>query len=108
MPLQPAMAMAGSASSIAMPRPMPRPGGAVAKKTRAEGALASLVFGILGFFICGFAFGWVAVSAANKANKQIAADPESYSGGGLATAGMIMGIIDIIAWAVLVFTRVGG
>ena len=99
MPLQPAMAMAGTAGAAALPRTLP------GTKTRAEGALASLVFGILGFFICGFVFGWMAISNANKAKKDIAANPDRYSGAGLATAGLIMGAIDIILWAAFIISR---
>ena len=102
MTLQPAMAMAGSAPSVAMPN-----GGLRSAKTRAEGAMASLVFGILGFFICGFVFGWAAISNANKAKQQIAADPDRYTGEGLATAGLIIGAIDIIAWAAFIIMRAG-
>ncbi len=102
MTLQPAMAMAGTAGAAAIPRTLP------GTKTRAEGAMASLVFGILGFFICGFVFGWMAISNANKAKKDIAADPERYSGGGLATAGLIMGVLDIVLWAAYIASRASG
>ena len=102
MTLQPAMAMAGTAGAAAIPRTLP------GTKTRAEGAMASLVFGILGFFICGFVFGWMAISNANKAKKDIAADPDRYSGGGLATAGLIMGVLDIVLWAAYIASRASG
>lgn len=100
MPLQPAMAMAGAATHAStLPISV---GGA---KTKAEGAKASVVFGILGFFICGFVFGWMAISNANKAKQQIAADPDRYDGEGLATAGLILGAIDILSWAAFIIMR---
>jgi hypothetical protein len=73
-------------------------------RVNAPGAVAALVFGILGFFICGIIFGIVAISKANAAKRMIESDP-TYGGGGLATAGMIMGVIDLIAWAILLLVR---
>jgi hypothetical protein len=72
--------------------------------TNAPGAVASLVFGIIGLFVCGIIFGPIAISKANQAKRDIAANP-TYGGGGLATAGLVMGIIDIVAWAFLLVAR---
>jgi ABC-type phosphate transport system permease subunit len=65
-------------------------------KATAPGATASVVCGILGFFIFGFILGPVAIGKANAARKQIAAHPDRYTGEGLATAGTVLGVIDII------------
>ncbi|MEO7734102.1 MAG: DUF4190 domain-containing protein [Kofleriaceae bacterium] len=73
-------------------------------KINAPGAVASLVYAILGFFICGVIFGAVAISKASQAKRSIASDP-TLTGGGLATAGTVLGIIDLIAWAILLVAR---
>ena len=71
---------------------------------RAPGALASLICGILGLFICGFAFGWVAIQQADQAKQAIASDP-NLTGEGMATAGKVIGIIAIAGWALVVIGR---
>jgi hypothetical protein len=76
-------------------------------KTNAPGAVASLVFGILAFFICGIIFGLVAISKANDAKKAIAADPR-LGGEGLATTGRILGILALVLWGVMLLARIGG
>ena len=73
-------------------------------KTNAPGAVSSLVFGIIGLFFCGIVLGPIAISKSNQAKRDIAANP-TYGGGGLATAGMVMGIIDIIGWAIFLVAR---
>lgn len=73
-------------------------------KVNAPGAVASLVSGIVGLFICGIVLGPFAISKSNAAKAAIRSDP-TLSGEGLATAGMIMGIIDIVAWAIIIMMR---
>ena len=68
----------------------------IIKKT-APGAKESLTWGILGIFFCGVILGCVAISNANSAKKLIEQRPDIYKGGGLATAGLVMGIIDLVA-----------
>jgi Domain of unknown function (DUF4190) len=70
----------------------------------APGATAALVYGIIGLFICGIVFGPLAISKANEAKRAIAESP-TYSGAGMATAGTVLGIIDLIAWAIIVMMR---
>jgi ABC-type phosphate transport system permease subunit len=66
---------------------------------------AALVYGLIGLLICGMVFGAVAISKAQNAKKTIQNDPR-YGGEGLATAGFVLGIIDIIGWFVLLILRV--
>ena len=63
----------------------------------APGAVAALVFGILAFLVCGIGiiFGVVAIHKADQAKTAIASDP-SLTGGDMATAGKVLGIIGII------------
>jgi len=65
----------------------------------APGATASLVCGIIGIlFSCvcfiGLILGIVAIVKANEARRAIAEDPR-YSGQGMATAGLVLGIISL-------------
>ncbi|MFQ5844001.1 MAG: DUF4190 domain-containing protein [Planctomycetota bacterium] len=76
-------------------------------KTKAPGAVASLVYGILAFFICGIIFGIVAISKANQAQKATASNP-TLSGAGLATAGKVLGIITLVLWSVGLILRFAG
>lgn len=75
-------------------------------KTNAPGAVASLVWGIVGLFICGVVFGPIAIARASSAKKAMASNP-TYGGGGYATAGMVLGIIDLVAFALIVMARAG-
>jgi hypothetical protein len=75
-------------------------------KVNAPGAVSSLVFGILGLLICGVIFGALAISNSNKAKRAMASDP-TLGGSGLATAGLVLGIIDLIGWAIILFVRLG-
>jgi len=75
-------------------------------KTNAPGAVSSLVWGILGFFLCGLILGIVAISNANKAKKLIREQPDTYTGEGLATAGLVIGIIDLVAWALILIANI--
>lgn len=76
-------------------------------KRTAPGATASLVFGILGLFICGIIFGILAITKSNEARRAIARNPR-YKGEGLAIAGMVLGIIALLAWAGVLFLRFSG
>jgi len=75
-------------------------------KTNAPGATTSLVCGIIGLLVCGIILGPLAISNSNKAKSAIAMDP-TLGGEGLATAGMVLGVIDIIGWAIVLLMRVG-
>ena len=67
------------------------------RRRRRPGAVASLVFGILAFFVCGIIFGLVAIQKAEEAKNAIAVDP-SLTGGGMAVTGKVLGIIAIVVW----------
>jgi len=73
----------------------------------APGAVASLVLGILGFFICGLVLGIIAITKAQEAKRAIASDPR-YTGGGMATAGMVLGIIDLVGFVITMLITFGG
>jgi hypothetical protein len=66
-------------------------------------ATTSLVTAIIGFFIFGIILGPIAISNANKAKKLMAAD-SSLTGGGKATAGLVIGVIDVVGWAFFIIS----
>jgi hypothetical protein len=73
-------------------------------KTNAPGAVASVVYGVLGLFICGLIFGILAISKANEAKKAIAADPR-LGGAGLANTGRVLGILALVFFGLFLLIR---
>ena len=60
-------------------------------------AVASLVCGILGLLILGLVFGAVAVILGRRSRREITEQPAVLKDLGLATAGMVLGVIDMAA-----------
>jgi Domain of unknown function (DUF4190) len=75
--------------------------------TNAPGATAALVYGILGLFICNIILGPIAIIKANNAKAAIAADP-TLKGAGMATAGTVLGILDICLFVIYLLIKFGG
>jgi hypothetical protein len=75
-------------------------------KTMAPGAVASLVYGIIGIFVFGIGFGPLAIRKANAAKQAILSDP-TLEGDGIATAGKVMGVLALIAWALIMLSKLG-
>ncbi len=65
-------------------------------KENAPGAVGSLVCGIFAVLCCGFILGIVAIVLGNSAKGKIRDNPQLYTGGGMATAGIVLGILGII------------
>jgi hypothetical protein len=61
-------------------------------------AIWSLVLGIIGLICCGFIAGIPAIILSNMAKKEIATSGEG--GGGMATAGLVLGVLAVI-WGVI-------
>jgi len=76
---------------------MSTPGAAAASRT-SQKATASLVCGIVGFVCFGFILGVVAIILGVYARRDIEGSAGRLGGGGLATAGIVLGVIDIVAW----------
>lgn len=74
-------------------------------RTNAPGAVSSMVLGIVGFIVCGVVFGPIAIAQASSAKRELALNPYIYKGGGFATAGMVLGILDLVAFALLMMYR---
>ncbi|MFQ5987713.1 MAG: DUF4190 domain-containing protein [Dehalococcoidia bacterium] len=62
-------------------------------------AIASLVCAIVGLTTLGIILGPIAIVLAKKARRKIQEDPE-LEGDGIATAGLVIGIVDTALWAV--------
>jgi hypothetical protein len=73
-------------------------------KTNAPGAVSALVYGLVGLVFCGVILGPVAISKANSARAAMATDP-TLGGEGLATAGTVLGVIDLVLFFVYVMVR---
>jgi hypothetical protein len=65
----------------------------------------ALKYAIIGIFCFGFILGPMAISKALKAKKMIAEDP-SLSGGGKATAALVIGILDVVFFVLFVIGKV--
>jgi len=73
-------------------------------RTSAPGAVAALVYGIIGLVICGVILGPLAISKGNGAKRAMAENP-TLGGGGLATAGVVLGVIDLVMWALVLVAK---
>jgi hypothetical protein len=57
-------------------------------------ATASLIFGIVGFLVCGASL--VAIITGHMARGQIRREPDKYEGSGMATAGLVLGYLGLL------------
>ena len=62
----------------------------------APGAVASMVCGIVGLIVCGIIMGIIALILGAQAKGHISRTPGQYGGSGMATAGIVLGILDIV------------
>lgn len=70
-------------------------------REQAGGAIASLVCAIIGFFLFGIILGPIAIALATGAKRKIREDPE-LGGDGMATAGLVIGIVDTVLHGIFV------
>ena len=70
-------------------------------------ATLALILGILGLAACPFV-GIAALVIGNKARKQIDAAPGQFAGRGMATAGLVMGIVSVALIVLMVLLIVLG
>lgn len=101
--------MTSDPTSSPIPPPPPPPSGShptAQMRSKSGWAIASLVLGIIG--LCGGFPAILALVFGFLAKKQIAEDP-SKDGDGLATAGIVLGIIGIVVLILgLIFIVLGG
>lgn len=70
-------------------------------------AVAALVCGIAGLMFFGILLGTVAIVLGYQARTAIRTDPLRFRGDGLARAGLILGIVDVVAYVVIVVGGIG-
>jgi Domain of unknown function (DUF4190) len=83
--------------------PPPPPGfdyGAGAPAVTDSKATAALVCGIIGLLLCGVVLGPVAIYLGTQAKKEIRSSNGQLKGEGLATAGIVMGVIAVIGFII--------
>ena len=73
----------------------PPPGGGGAQPGTNKKALWSMILGIVSILCCGLLAGIPAIILANMGKKEINASGGLQTGGGMATAGLVLGIISI-------------
>jgi hypothetical protein len=76
--------------------PPPAPGGYGAPPQQNKKALWAMILGIIGILCCGFFTGIPALILGNMAKNEIRVSGGTQTGGGMATAGVVMGIISIV------------
>jgi hypothetical protein len=85
------------------PAPPPPPGfdyGDGAPAVTASKATGALVCGIIGLLLCGIVLGPVAIYLGTQAKKEIRSSNGRLKGDGMATAGIVMGIIAVIGFVI--------
>jgi hypothetical protein len=67
----------------------------------------SLICGIVGLIFFGIILGPIAICTALQAKNEIRENPEEVGGECQATSGMVLGVLDIIAFVVAIIIYVG-
>lgn len=70
-------------------------------------AIASLVVSLVGLLCFGVILGPLAIIFGAIALSKANSEPHMYGGKGMAVAGLIIGIVDIIGWVIYMFIRFG-
>jgi Domain of unknown function (DUF4190) len=85
----------------------PQMGGAGYAVPRNDGlAIASLIVGILSLLCCGIILGPAAAIMGFISRNRIAQSGGAIGGGGLAMAGLILGIVGFLLWIVIVIVEI--
>lgn len=72
--------------------------GAYIIKKNAPGAVAGLVCGVIGIFVFGIVLGIIAIVMGNGAKKKVKEHPELYTGDGMGTAAIVLGVIALVSF----------
>lgn len=83
----------------------PAPGGYGPAPESNTKAIWSMITGIVSLLCCGVVLGPVAIVLSNQAKTEIAYSRGMQTGEGMATAGLILGILGIIGWVLLIIVR---
>ncbi|GAC1335585.1 MAG: hypothetical protein NVSMB17_18650 [Candidatus Dormibacteria bacterium] len=100
----------GAPPSFQPPAFPPQPGyGAVAATATNQKAVISLVLSLVGAVCClGLITGPLAIYFGNAAQKEIATSGGAQGGSGIAKAGLIIGIIELVLAVLFILAIVGG
>lgn len=71
-------------------------------------AVAALVCAVVGLLFFGIVLGVVAIVLGYQARNAIRLDPLKFKGDGIALAGLVLGIIDVVAYVAIVAGGLGG
>jgi hypothetical protein len=93
----PAAPPAGSVPPPPGYQPPPAPGGYGAAPEQNKKALWSMILGIVGLVCCGIFAGIPALILSSLAKKEIAASGGQQTGSGMATAGLVLGILSVVS-----------
>lgn len=88
------------------PGGMPAPGGHGMPPKQNKKALWSMILGIISPLCCGIVLGPVAIILSRQAKTEISASGGQQTGDGMATAGLVLGIIGTIAWTLVTVARI--
>ncbi len=84
----------------------PQMGGAGYAAPRTDGlAIASLIVGILSLLCCGIILGPAAAIMGFISRNRIAQSGGAIGGGGMAMAGLILGVVGFLLWIVIVIVE---
>ncbi|MFZ9384751.1 MAG: DUF4190 domain-containing protein [Ilumatobacteraceae bacterium] len=83
--------------------PPPPPGDFSSEPRTDRRAVAALVCGIGGLLLFGLVLGAAAIILGWRSRREITARPWAVRGMGMATSGMVLGAIDVVAYFVIVF-----
>ena len=78
------------------------PVGPPGMQPNAPGAVAALVCSLIGLFIFGIILGPIGIAQGNKAMRNINENPGQFKGKGMAQAGIVIGIIDVVGWLIYI------
>lgn len=68
-------------------------------------ATSALVLGIVGMLCCPIVFSVMAIVFGSQAKNEIDRDPSAYSNRGMATAGIVLGVVGLIFGVLLLIYR---
>ncbi len=83
------------------PPPLP------SSQTNHPRAVASIVCAVVGLMFFGIVLGIVAIVLGYQARNAIRTDPLKFKGDGFARAGVILGIVDVVAYVAIVTGGIG-
>ncbi|WP_344771378.1 DUF4190 domain-containing protein [Aeromicrobium panaciterrae] len=85
---------------------MPAPGNYGMPPQQNKKAMWSMILGIISPLCCGIILGPVAIILSRQAKTEISYSRGQQTGEGMATAGLVLGIIGTIVWTLMTIARI--